>query len=192
MRVKIVVAVVLMFACVLISNASASTMTLATPGVVGTLDGKIGNSNPTTELEIAQAILDMVGLGTVSPTGCITPENCYKSSTVKDYSSTLSNPDQSDQGDFTVDLGFEYVLAKYDGQQAGYVLFHIPTLGTTTLPQYPANLWTDDPTKWAISHHTTFTSEGPEVRSVPDGGSTAALLGSILFAVGFVRRRLSA
>src|SRR5436190_18784862 len=136
MRVKIVVAAVLAFGCFLSSNASATTMTLATPGVVGTLDGKIGNSNPTTELQIAQAILDLVGLGAVSPTGCITPANCYKSSTVKDYSATLSNPDQSDPGDFTVDSGFDYVLAKYAGQQAGYVLFHIPTLGTTTLPQY--------------------------------------------------------
>ena len=50
MRVKIIVAAVLTFACVSSSNASAATMTLETPGVVGTLDGKIGNSNETTEL----------------------------------------------------------------------------------------------------------------------------------------------
>ena len=76
MRVKIIVAAVLGFACVSSSNASADPMTLATPGVVGTLDGKIGSSNETIELGIAQAILDLVGLGTVSPAGCITPANC--------------------------------------------------------------------------------------------------------------------
>src|SRR5688572_1806692 len=114
MRVKFIVAVVLAFTCVASSNASAGPMTLATPGVVGTLDGKIGDSNPTTELGIAQDLLDLVGLGAVSPTGCITPDNCYMSSTVFDYSGTLSNPVQSEMGDTTVNPGFAFVLAKYN------------------------------------------------------------------------------
>ena len=193
MRVKFIVAVVLAFACVASSNASAGPMTLATPGIVGTLDGKVGSSNETIELGIAQAILDLVGLGAVSPAGCITPDNCYMSSTVFDYSGTLSNPVQSGAGDNTVNPGFAFVLAKYNGQNGGYVLFHLPTFGSNTLPQFPDNFWTTTG-QYALSHHTTFTSDGPVVtpRGVPDGGSTAALLGSILFAVGFVRRRLSA
>ena len=176
----LVIAISVALACVVSSNASANPLTLSTPGIVGTLDGKVGDSNPTTELAIAQQILDLVGLGMVSPGACT---QCYKTSEVFDYSGTLSNPIQSPDDAFVVPLGYEYVIAKYSGgQHGGYALFHLPTFGSNTLPQYPANLWTTNPTKYAISHFTTL--------SVPDGGSTVALLGSALFAVGFLRRRL--
>lgn len=171
--------------CGLRSDASADLLTYATPGVVGTLDGKLGDSNATTELMIAQEILDLVGLGASSPA---TPTQNYRNSTVFDYSATLSDPLQGPDKVFVVPLGYDYVLAKYDGQNAGYVLFYLPTFGSNTLPQYPANFWTSNPTKWAISHFTTFEA-ATSIVEVPDGGATAALFGSAIVALEFVRRR---
>ncbi len=180
------IALAVTFACALSSSASAGPIDYATPGVVGTLDGKLGNSNPSTELTIAQEILDLVGLGAFSPV--IGTSQYYRASTDFDYSATLSNPLQSLPNAFVVPSGFRYVLAKYDGENAGYVLFHLPTFGSNELPQYPANFWTTQPDKWAISHFTTFNTTF-DIASVPDGGSTVALLGSALFAVGYLRRR---
>lgn len=181
------IALAVIFACALGSNASATPLTLATDGVVGTLDGKLGDSNPTTELAIAQQLLDYVGLGVVAPTACVT---CYRTSTVFDYEATLSNPQQSMGGLRVVPAAYDYVLAKYDGPNAGYVLFYLPKFGSHTLPQYPADLWTTNPTKWALSHFTTFDAE-VEIVEVPDGGSTAALLGVVLCGIGFISRRFA-
>ena len=173
-----VAAVAVALACVLSSNASADPLTLSTAGVAGTLDGQLGNSNPPTELGIAQDILDLVGLGAVEPVACV---ECYRNSTVFDYQASLSNPVQHFSS-LIVPFGYEYALAKYaGGQNAGYVLFHVPTFGST-LPQYPANFWTTNLTQYEISHFTTF-----DTASVPDGGSAAALLGLALFAVGVLR-----
>ena len=177
------IAVAATFACAVGSGASATPLTLSTAGVVGTLDGKIGNSNPTTELGIAQTLLDFVGLGVVSPA---TPTQKYRTSLVFDYAATLSNPVQ--RSGLIVPVGYKFALAKYDGPNGGYVLYHVPTFGST-LPQYPANFWTTNPTKWAISHFTTFDAK-VEITEVPDGGSTAMLLGVVLCGIAIVSRRL--
>lgn len=171
------------FACALSSNASADPLdplTYSTPGVVGTFDGMLADSNPSTELAIAQHILDLVGLGVESPAACT---QCYRTSEVLDYSATLSNPVQVLGAVYEVSPGPDYVIAKYDGPNGGYVLFYLPTFGHE-LPQYPHSFWATKPEQYKISHFTTFDS-------VPDGGSTVALLGSALFAVGFLRRRFS-
>ena len=176
----------LALACTFTSNAWADPLSLSTAGVVGTLDGKVGDSNEATELAIAQQILDFVGLGYEGPEDC---DQCYRTSTVLDYEADLSNPKQGPKDAFVVPDGYDYVLAKYDGQNAGYVLFNLPKFGSNTLPQYPANFWTEDPTKWEVSHYTTFDAENV-IASVPDGGSAAALLGMALCGMMIVCRRL--
>jgi VPDSG-CTERM motif len=178
----IVIAITVTVGCAISSNASALPLSYSTPGVVGTLDGKIGNSNPSTELIIAQHILELIGLGTTS---LAVGTQYYKNSTASDYSAILSNPVQSSPHAREVPLGIDYVLAKYNGKNAGYVLFHLPDFGTHTLPRYPANLWTTDATKWEISHFTQFDSV-----SVPDGGTTVAMLTAALCGLGLLRRRL--
>ena len=203
-----VAAVAVALACVLSSSASADPLSLSTAGVACTLDGKLRNSNPLTELGIAQQILDLAGLGAVGPVACV---KCYRNSTVFDFEGSLSNPMQQRSG-LIVPFGYEYALAKYAaGQNGGDVLFHVPTFSDgesgdrhrnsfgharhgrgrrvhrgSRLPQYPANFWTTHPTQSAISHLTTF-----DTASVPDGGSAAALLGSALLAVGLLRRKFS-
>ena len=194
-RTIVIGVIIVSFACAFSSRASATPLSLSTTGVVGTLDGKIGNSNPTTELDIAQKILDFVGLGVISPA---TPTQKYKTSTVFDYAATLSVPSQSSKGAFVVPDGFRFALAKYDGPNGGYVLYFLPTSVPTfmpafagnTLPRFPADFWTTDPNKWGISHYTTFNAVLPTPPTVPDGGTTMALFGMALCGVGiFLRRR---
>jgi hypothetical protein len=188
MRVR-PIALAVTFACALSSNASAdpiAPLTYSTLGVVGTFDGKLANANESSVMALAQLILDL-GLNAQSPAACI---QC-RTSEVVDYSGKLSNPIRTpENGDFGGSSGqtfivsseYEYVIAKYDGQNGGYVLFHVPTFGNE-LPRYPDIFWTSTG-QYAISNFTTFDST-----SVPDGGATAALLGSALFAVGFLRGR---
>lgn len=190
MRVR-TIALVVTIACASSSNASAdpiAPLTYSTPGVVGTFDGKLENANESTVMALAQQILDLVGLGVISPAACT---QC-KTSEVFDYSGTLSNPirtpETGDFGDssgqtFIVSSEYKYVIAKYDGQNGGYVLFHVPTFGNE-LPRYSDNFWGEKPEQYTISNYTTFDT-------VPDGGSAAALFGAALFAVGFLRRRFS-
>ena len=126
-----VAAVAVALVCVLSSNASANPLSLSTAGVACTLDGKLSNSNPLTELSIAQQILDLVGLGAVGPVACV---KCYRNSTVFDFEGSLSNPMQQRSG-LIVPFGYEYALAKYAaGRNGGDVLFHVPTF-ISAVPQ---------------------------------------------------------
>jgi hypothetical protein len=74
------------------------------------------------------------------------------------------------------------VIAKYDGRNAGYVLFYIPTFGTS-LPPDSYSVWVNPSDKgYGISGFTAFNT-------VPDGGATAALLGLGILGLGMLRRR---
>ena len=54
----------------------------------------------------------------------------------------------------------------------------------STIPQYPYNLWTTNTAQYGISHYTLFNGH-----SVPDGGTTAMLLGLGLDILAVVNRR---
>jgi hypothetical protein len=71
----------------------------------------------------------------------------------------------------TVAGGWQYALVKYDGPNAGSVLFFLPTFGNT-LPNYPFNFWTTNTTQWNVSGYVLYNSI-----PVPDGGLTVMLLG---------------
>jgi hypothetical protein len=188
MRVRTAtIAIAVMFGCGLSSNVSADPLTLATPGVVGAYDG--GTGTPPPELTIAQAILDLTLIGQISPAGCISNPpgtQCYMNRTAGvDYSGSLGTGIKVDPpGDGSVDLQYEYAIGKYDGHNAGYILFYLPAFGYE-LPMKSGTVWTSNNGEGhGLSHFTTFNA-----LVVPDGGSTAALLGSVLFAFGVLRRR---
>jgi VPDSG-CTERM motif len=83
--------------------------------------------------------------------------------------------------------GAEYVLAKYDGPNAGYVLYYIPDFdgGSGNLPEFAFPIWGNEG-QYRVSHITTFGST-----SVPDGGATLILLGMALSGLGMARRFIS-
>ena len=76
---------------------------------------------------------------------------------------------------------FTYLFAKYDGQNDRSVVWNISGLtGILTIPQ-------DGPLGHGLSGWTLF---GPTGGAVPDGGTTAMLLGAALGALGVARRFL--
>jgi hypothetical protein len=96
----------------------------------------------------------------------------------------------------TLATGFKYLIAAYDGQQAGAVLWDIAGLpaGTTIdIPAFaqPTAGGTDlvaDSGQYGI---TTWSMFNPGGTSVPDGGPTVMLLGAALSGLALVRRQLS-
>jgi hypothetical protein len=152
-----------------------SALTINSPNVVGIHNGTLANANPATELVAAQFLLDMA----------INSTSGNFQTGANDYSGTLNGGIQTNLGA----QGFDWGFAKYDGQNAGYVLFYLGgALASTIIPQFPATLWTTNPEQYAISHLTVFNA-GP---SVPDGGSTIAMLGAgFMLLAGLARRTLS-
>lgn len=176
---------------------SASAITITSPlsyntfGLIGTYDGKLGDSSTGEEIQAGQSILDAVGLGTIA--GPVHLNNYF------DFAGTLTltGAFQGNAGDTSIPAGYDYALAKYDGQEAGYILFYLG--GTaSTIPAAPYNIWTTGTEQYALSHWTVFNGTN-EINpndgggnGVPDGGSTMTMLGLGLVGLGMVKRKLSA
>jgi len=81
-----------------------------------------------------------------------------------------------------VGSGFDYVLAKYDGPQGGSVVWYLGG-NSFELPETSFGLWENTAGEgFEISHWTGFTS-------VPDGSTTAVLLGIAMVGLGLAGRR---
>lgn len=191
--------------CLLALAASTSAVTISNPltlqtqYLAGILNGQPGDSNATTEQVYAQTILDLT-LG--QKTGPAGQEGVFEANTLYDYAGTITfNGGQStagiDDANNTIDIpaGWGGALAKYDGQNAGYVLFLFG--GTaSTIPEFPYDLWTTQTDKWQISHYTLFRGTGAvtptpfDVTPVPEGGAGVALFGLVLAGLGLARRML--
>ena len=94
--------------------------------------------------------------------------------------------------------GFKYLIAAYDGQNSGAVLWDISGLPAGTIidiPRYalPNASGTDlvngaSAEKYGI---TTWSMFNPGTTNVPDGGTTVVLLGLALSGMGLIRRKLT-
>jgi VPDSG-CTERM motif len=181
------------------SNASALPfLTINDPGVVGAHHGGLENSNETTELLLAQFLLDLIAPTSDSngpaaggnPCDITNDIGCHATSNTE-YAGNIAAPNQGLSGDLTIDAGFDYALAKYGGgDNGGYVLFYLGG-AAATLPIASNTLWGRDNTEqFGFSHYTTFVAT--DTFDVPDGGATLMLLGAALGGLGLVRRRFNA
>jgi hypothetical protein len=76
---------------------------------------------------------------------------------------------------------YTYLFAKYDGPNYGSEVWYVGDLsGVITIPATAGG--------YGLSGWTLFTAGGPQ--GVPDGGTTAMLLGTALGALGMARRFL--
>ncbi len=82
----------------------------------------------------------------------------------------------------SIDIGsglYTYLFAKYDGPNYGSEVWYIGDLsGTITIPGFAG--------RYGLSGYTLFGPGG--VPGVPDGGTTAMLLGAALSVLGVARR----
>ena len=89
----------------------------------------------------------------------------------------------------TFNLGtweYDWVLAKWGQDAAVYYIGNLPAWTEVTLSLGGTGFTTNG---HGLSHYILFNQTAPSPPPVPDGGSTAALLGSALFAAAYLRRR---
>jgi hypothetical protein len=203
MRVTSLKTWLVVLGCALLS-APAYALSLTSPGVVGAIDTGTQSSNPTNEAAWASYLLFLGANADVTTDApgsapapvCATCPNDSSSDTERyrtsstDYAfEVLSGGVQTQtSGGANIDLSgstAKYVLAKYDGQNAGYVLFAVAGLAGGSLPGLSDSLWTNiQGNGYAISHYTLFGNG----TNVPDGGTTLTLLGLALAGLGAIRR----
>ena len=176
-------------------TAPAYALSLTDPGVVGAANGSVAPQAfgaPGTLQAVAQHLLNMAA-NTADPVGCaiaVQGSSCYVTGATE-YNATLPSAYtkvENLNGAAQNVAGYEWVLAKYDGPNAGYVLFHIPTFGTT-IPGLSAPLWQKSVQQggYGISGYMAWGST-----AVPDSGATLSLLGLALAGIGAFRRFVKA
>ncbi len=165
---------------VLLAHSAGATLswsnplTLNSPNIVGIAAGTTGNGQGswTYEQQVAQALLDMTKNQTATPTIGNAATLLTTSST--EYSGTVigNNISQGGAGQ-PIGSGWDYVIAKYGGKDAGYVLFYLDGQAAD-LPQYPSDFWTTSD-QYGISGWTAFDVTPP---AVPE--PTTVIAGALL------------
>ncbi len=160
---------------------SASALSINDPGVVGT----VRSGEPASVTDEVIYVNNLLGLGANIVNQVISGHTYSTSST--DYNGSVSAVGASQLGGTSVPVGFQYVLAKYDGPNGGDVLWFLGG-SAFVIPADSSGLWVNTAGKgYGLSHFTVF---GPtrDVPGVPDSGSSLMLLGLALSGVASVRR----
>jgi len=99
-------------------------------------------------------------------------------------------PSKGNITSFNLGLGVDYLLAKYDGPNAGLEIWYVGNLsGIVEIPATASGgAFGQNPNKsYGLSGTWLLNGGG----NVPDGGTTALLLGVVLSGLGLIRRTLS-
>ena len=184
MKRALTAAVVVALMC---STAYAAPLTLNSAGVVGTLNGITGSVAPENELIWAQHLLDMLKSDTDNT---YAPLSGYATSDTEYYALLSGGVKVNEATNIVAPAyqGYQYLFAKYDGQNGGWVLFHLPTwygaTGSYNIPVSPYSIWGNEG-QYGVSHYTVYNPG-----SVPDGGSMAMMFGAALVGLAGFRRML--
>ena len=167
-------------------------LTIDDLGVVGTIDAGNQNASVSNVTEWANYLLGMDGNDSETTDGNSSPDGVteiYQTSNTN-YDGTVSGGIRINES--TPDVSsYEWVVAKYDGQNAGYVMFNVndylDAYTVTTIPEYSHSIWGNDEEQYQLSNITGYgTSDVP--LPVPDSGATVALMGIALAGLGFLKR----
>ncbi|HZI33513.1 MAG TPA: hypothetical protein VFF11_14325 [Candidatus Binatia bacterium] len=176
----IVLGLVAMAAMISVQSVSAtlswsSPLTLNSPNIVGIAKGTTGSGqgNWTYESAVAQALLDL-GANQLNVSETIyfgsSSDDTLLSTSPTDYNGTvIAGTTSSGGAGQQVASGWDYVIAKYDGKNAGYILFYLGGQAAD-LPQFPNDFWTTKE-QYGISGWTAFnvTSSVPEPSTIVAG-----------------------
>jgi hypothetical protein len=149
--------------------------------------GSVIPGEPASDAQEVIYVNNLVGLAQGSGTTVIDGHTYNRKNTSCGTCPTVTVGDiavKDETGNNVVDLGtggFTYLLAKYDGPNGGDEIWNVQ--GMTGLMEIPLN-GLPPGNKYGLSHFTLFGGGG----QVPDGGTTAALLGAALAGMGFLRR----
>jgi hypothetical protein len=154
-------------------TSAKATLTIDFPmhyssaGIVGTVQGFNGD-NPENDASVfAQTLLNVTGLNTIWNDPAVGQNNrTYHNSSIVDYAGTIQGlgiktdtPNPSGAGGTVhVSSGWEFAIAKYDGKNAGWVMF---ALGgqDAYIPTVSQDFWGDAGTdQYKISSFTVFNA----------------------------------
>jgi hypothetical protein len=166
--------------------------------LVGTADVRF-SANPATVVIWANYILGM-GAGETDNViyNAMTPQEYdvdYRTHDSMDYNAVLTALDSNRVEDESTDVGagWDYAFAKYNGQNAGYVLYFLNG-EATDLPQYSNDIWTNGQQDkgYALSNYTTFGSRDCcETKLAEPGTLGLMMIGMIGVGASRIRRRRS-
>ena len=179
-------------ALTLLSSSAASALTVGDAFYVGVIIDGIPAS-PGDEINYINSLIQ-VAPNTLDPTCNLdTSEACdrtlsnqFAANTLPLANLTLAQRVESGTLTSFTAGDYEYVLAKYGSEQSGggSHVWYIATLdGTQSLPALFGGTGTP-----GISHYSLYNGT---VTTVPDGGTTAALLGLSMVGLGLIRRRIN-
>lgn len=181
-------------AVVLTAVASALTLDPSDPRNLGLIDPN-HPADPSTSAGLINTLLDQpapsgpvtIGANEFTRTANDPTGGVYPDATIVGMASVAAGVIASGG---VVDFGgvtYLYLLAKYDGPNYGSVVWYVGGLSGATIPvnvdgQYGlSNVYLYNP--------TSTPPPPPPPTSVPDGGSTAILLGAALTVLGALNRR---
>jgi hypothetical protein len=184
-------------ACLVLS-ARATTIDLSVdpnfpPGSTPYVLGNVNPPEPADPTDYANYINAMIPLalgGQVSVPVSGGSDNVYRSENafsglttatiIGDVLST-GNPTTS-----ILDTGFEYLVGKYDGPNGGLEVWDIAGIAAGTTIDIPENAYGAGNGQYGLSGWVLMNGTGSQ--NVPDGGSTALLLGFAISGLFFARR----
>jgi hypothetical protein len=184
MNMRIIKFSITLFGAFLLSS-QAHALALNDAGVVGTIEAGTQASDPTNETDWANYLLSL-GANTAVTADGNNPldgatENYQTSAT--DYNGILGLGVQGQSCDASSTCntlaGYDYILAKYDGQNAGYVLFNVADWGSSTFPMnsFSIGSWLNNAGNgYQLSHLTGFNVDAP---------TTLMIMSIGLLGVGF-------
>ena len=165
---------------------TAMALTINDSGVVGTIDAENQNASLTNVTDWANHLLGMDDNASKTIDGNSSPDGVteiYQTSNTN-YDGTVSGGIRINES--TPDVSsYEWVVAKYNGQNAGYVMFNVND--ATTIPEYSYSIWGNDEEQYQLSNITGYGTSDSDL-PVPDSGATVALMGIALAGLGFLKR----
>ncbi|MGZ5568775.1 MAG: VPDSG-CTERM sorting domain-containing protein [Limisphaerales bacterium] len=178
-------------------NATAiPTLTLTVdgnlpPGTTSYVLGAIDPDHPanaTSEVDAINAILalSLGGSGTSGGNTIYRSQNTFGSLPA----ATLTGTSGTGTATSFIDSGYTYLVAKYDGPNGVTEVWDLAGVAAGTQITIPANAFGDNNNQYGLSGWNFFNQITTNITSVPDGGSTVALLGLALAGAEALRRKM--
>lgn len=201
--------ILLSFAAAMLVSQSANALTIGADELLGIIVPGVPSNEPNQEIMV-NGLLEgwdaVLGYNDGAPTASVLGNNPNdpksETYTLKFSASTVlpapgsaplatSYSGQVVTSNPTFNLGastYDWVLAKWGKDAAVYYIGNLAAGTEVTLSLGGTGFESQG---HDLSNYILFNGTSVGVTEVPDGGSTAALLGSVLFGIGFLRRRFS-
>ena len=175
--------------CVCLMATNGFALSINDAGVVGTIEAGTQDASVDNVTEWANYLLGLDANKSVTEDG-----NTPLDGADEHYETSNTNYDGTLTGGLRINgatpdvSGYDWVLGKYDGQNAGYVLFNMAAWGGSSIPEFDwasasSTIWGAEEGQYQLSNVTVFGAT-----SVPEP-ATMLLLGTGLISFAGIARK---